>query len=39
MIKIKCVSELELNMWTGQSKGLASGKLAKCSECHAIGAD
>ena len=33
-----CVSELGLNMWTGRSKGLAPGKLAKHSKCHAIGA-
>ena len=39
MIKINvCVSELGLNMWTERSKGLAPGKLAECSECHAIGA-
>ena len=33
-----CVSELGLNMWTERSKGLAPGKLAERSECHAIGA-
>ena len=32
-----CVSELGLNMWTGRSKRLASGKLAERSESHAIG--
>ena len=38
MIKIKCVSEVGLKMWTERSKGLAPGKLAERSECHAIGA-
>ena len=38
MIKIKCVSELRLNMYTMRSKGLAPGKLAEHNECHAIGA-
>ena len=38
MIKISvCVSELGLNMCTGRSRGLASGKLAERSKCHAIG--
>ena len=37
MIEIKCVSELGLNMCTERSKGLAPGKLAECSESHAIG--
>ena len=32
-----CVSELGLNMHTGRSRGLAPGKLAKHSRCHAIG--
>ena len=38
MIKKKYVSELRLNMYIVRSKGLAPGKLAKRSECHAIGA-
>ena len=38
MIEINvCVSEMELNMWTGRSRGLAPGKLTERSECHAIG--
>ena len=38
MIKINvCVSYLGLNMWTGRSRGLASGKLTERSESHVIG--
>ena len=33
------MSELGLNMCNGRLKGLAPGKLAECSECHAIDAD